>query len=483
MTPASCKSTLAKFPQKQRKQQPPCPHVWHTVPRTDLTPQELSSVCIICLDPWSEEPEEEIQTIPGRLAHCGHPICEHCFTEWQSQLEWANCPFPWCEGQKGPPPANLVSCRLCQEIHSKSEDLEIRTVITIRDTILENLKLELRKLATTDDFFRISDSRYTALLRYWRQVLQEYWGQYHRWWEFAEVLDPFRGADVVHRKVIKQYGPLLEPMPDRELRGYLEPHTPVEDYPNGEEPWISTVIRDVLSMYHEEDHKDVPYGSPGGKEYEKYQQTHPHVAETLDGEHLSPWPIHKLLEHRVENGRIEYLVQHVGDWHKESFEWTPRGQFVDKKIYKNYDAELRRKARRVRQATGRPPQSDQPRLHYRATRLTADGETQQQTRRRRRRPQLASGPPTVTPRWAQRGNRQTQTVSGYRVAGQLWAHYVRVPSSENEEAEEEDEEDEEEDTDVGMTSDTDTDSNSDSDDASDDADSDPENANEEEDHH
>lgn len=100
-----------------------------------------------------------------------------------------------------------------------------KIVLIVRDDMIVDILAELTELRNDHTFFRISPAAKKLLTRNWRAYLRSFRGQFHRSYDLAELLDPFRGAEIDHEKVLQVYdtGNLLQPMPDPVAHGYLAP--------------------------------------------------------------------------------------------------------------------------------------------------------------------------------------------------------------------------------------------------------------------
>ncbi|KAF2752346.1 hypothetical protein M011DRAFT_22590 [Sporormia fimetaria CBS 119925] len=308
-----------------------CPHTWTAVRSSEWTEEEQGSKCIVCYESWSAPNDSDGKVFPGRIAHCGHLICHTCMKQWRTIS--LDCPY-----RCGIAPLDLVSCAACVEWESSPASMRKR-VILIRRHFLFNLEFELQGLAEDDDYFEIPRANYKKLIASWREKLAECEGQYQRWYEFAEYLDPIRGADVIHDDAIHIWGrDLLREIPDRRLRGYLDPHPRLEDYPVGHEPWISTIIRRVLNAIHNEENIEVMYREEGL--VMDHHDMHPERHEDEDGTWWFPWPIHCIRDHLVDvEGYIQYQVEFLGFPRDGDLEWVRRENIGKAVIWQKYDAE------------------------------------------------------------------------------------------------------------------------------------------------
>jgi hypothetical protein len=209
--------------------------------------------------------------------------------------------------------------------------------LTVRDDIIEDILAELTELRNDSRFFYIPPAAKKALTKHWRTYLHNFGGQFHRSHDLAELLDPFRGAEIDHKEVLEVFdtGSLLQPMPDPVARGYLAPDIlSANEFPNGVEPWISTVLRTTFWKMSDEEGIEVPVNSNGVY----LRRHHPEDFVDEDGTWHEDWPVKKILQHRFGvGGEVEYKVQWLGHTQSDGNEWRCAEEFGWPNIWKKYN--------------------------------------------------------------------------------------------------------------------------------------------------
>ena len=315
-----------------------CPHtvviLWS---KADLPAQADQDSCPVCAVDWFATVNGRI-AVPIIISHCGHVVCRTCFSTQRATT--LACVFPprWCPGNA---PLNLDHCGECRDWVARgfATPGPTKRVLTVCDSLLEIIIDELTDLRKDSRFFHIPAAQKKSLVKYWCGYLYDFGGQYHRCNDLAEMLDPFRGAEIDHNEVIQIYGTsnVLAPMPDPSRHGYLLQNPALAaEFPNGVEPWISTVLRSVFKKMSDEEGEDVEE-----KEHGIFLLRHElHAEAYLDdnGEWMDDWPVKQVLGHRFDqDGEIEYEVQYLGFTHHVQNDWRRPEEFRLDTIWKKYN--------------------------------------------------------------------------------------------------------------------------------------------------
>jgi hypothetical protein len=231
-------------------------------------------------------------------------------------------------------------CREWENGHF-GQPLPDKCVIILEKAVIESLADELRDLELDSDFFKIPRKQMQSLKKHWQYYEHECYGQGHRWYNLAELLNLFRGADILHSEAIQEYGDkMLRPMPKKyvTMGAYLKPsRVSRNDFPNGTEPWLSTIIRTVLKKYSSVEGKPLPYVSHGPLMRRHAKRRDDFVDEA--GNWVDNWPVKRILQHRWnDEEEIEYQVQYIGFTLPGDVQWLARDE-LGERIWGKYDAE------------------------------------------------------------------------------------------------------------------------------------------------
>jgi hypothetical protein len=325
-----------------------CPHSARVLRNDSQIPARPNQDrCDVCWQNWFGVDENGAGgiVVPVIIEQCEHIICRNCFLTQRAQS--LECVVPWCKVRNGIAPLNLDDCTECQDWNNNfRQPSREKKVLLVRQSMIELIEDELRDLAEENKMFKMPHSQYRGLIKLWRKTLSDYEGQYHRWYDLAALLDPFRGATVLKEDVKKQYPKaLLRPMPREPDRGYIKcSKRSAQEFPDGIEPWISTVLRTVFAREHKQYDRYarlVDYHRHGeflNRHIKNYENQDFDEHGNYTGE---DWPVKRIVSHRfTDNGEMEYQVQFLGFSLPQDLEWKTRDAVAPAAIRK-YDAEVR----------------------------------------------------------------------------------------------------------------------------------------------
>lgn len=318
---------------------PICPHSIRRV-RVEQIPLPLGSNsregCTVCHEDWGTV-YDGIATRPRLLRHCDHAICETCFVSWRTHS--IGCHWTPCRNLRGSAPLNLAGCQDCHNWATRFEAQNQKFVIIALPEILWLIADEIKMLGDDDSYFQIPPHQMKQLTREWRTQLKDYRSQYYRWDDLAEILDPFRGADLDPNEVIRDYGNLLGNLPSTmvslQTRGYVAPDPTIAiDFPYGIEPWLSTVIRHVLHELSRREGFWAQYEEVGGIGVSDPDR--PREGTLRNTEYLGY--VKRIDTHRVgADGHRRYRVQYVGYTLRGEGTWLSRCDIYEP-IVQRYNA-------------------------------------------------------------------------------------------------------------------------------------------------
>lgn len=237
--------------------------------------------------------------------------CQHC-RDWQA-------------ANPAPPPAITAPV------------LPDKRVVELRQDFAADLEIELKELIQDHNYFKIPKVLRLKLLKYWRTQLRDFDGQYHRWYNLAEILDPMRGSDIDPQEAFEVFEVLLKQFPKPGSRDFLAPNPNLAAlFPNSKEPWITTFLRTMCKRLDAEEGEFVE-GSVMMAERLKHLKN-PEKFEGWDGDFDIDWPVGRILGHHHGDDGIRYHVRFLGTDASEDV-WLLPIEFWRPVVFRVYNRE------------------------------------------------------------------------------------------------------------------------------------------------